>query len=190
MNFLLKLDKKDRDNVLFIDLGDVENVLGPAFSEPLAQGHIDNMSHSFLTEEELERLLNKGQKAKEVISKLESEENTKYYQEEVVPVLLEEIKEMYDLTDEETDFLKEEFGDTLFRDFAPCGVFEDTKELGTEKAYQNGYIDFNSLETTLDCPKRFMDRDMNLKPEEFGEYILDSENYMKLCSGRILCTFR
>ena len=137
----------------------------------------DNISYkditTILTEEEFKTLCNPdGRDLTSIVDKLESEENTKLFEQ-----IIEEEKEY--LIDEygfdEKDI--EQIFDEYYLDYRDRGVvgcvFNNTYDLGYEEAYQLGYVDNRNS---------FIERYFDFK--EFGEDLLEEEQYMQLNDGR------
>lgn len=173
----------DRDCVKYIELKDLKenhiccdgkfNVHGACFSMSLK----DNINYkditTILTEEEFKTLCNPdGRDLTSIVDKLESEENTKLFEQ-----IIEEEKEY--LIDEygfdEKDI--EQIFDEYYLDYRDRGVvgcvFNNTYDLGYEEAYQLGYVDNRNS---------FIERYFDFK--EFGEDLLEEEQYMQLNDGR------
>lgn len=183
--FLFKENEtNDRDCVRYVDLEDLKknhvcidgkfNVHGACYSMSLKEesASYENIT-TILTEEEYKMLCNPaGQNLTEIIEKLESEENGKLF-EEVVEEEKEYLMDEYGFNEEDIEQIFDEYYlDYRDRGIVGC-VFKDAYDLGYEEAYSLGYVDNrNSI------VERYFDF------EQFGEDLLDEEQYMQLDDGR------
>lgn len=173
----------DRDCVKYIELKDLKenhlcidgkfNVHGACFSMSLKEDIGYENIKTILTEEEYKMLCNPvGQDFTEIIKKLESQDNKELF-DEIVEEEKEYLMEEYGFDEEDVEQIFDEYNlDYRDRGIVGC-VFADTYDLGYEEADSLGYIDSrNSI------VERYFDF------EQFGEDLLNEEQYMQLNDGR------
>ena len=174
----------DRDCVKYVELKDLKgnhiccdgkfNVHGACFSMSLKEENADyeNIT-TILTEEEYKMLCNPdGKDLTSIIEKLESEANTKLF-EQIIEEEKEYLMEEYGFDEEDVEQIFDEYYlDYRDRGIVGC-VFKDTEDLGYEEAYSLGFVDNkNSI----------VERYFNF--EKFGEDLLGEEQYLELADGR------
>ena len=173
----------DRDCVKYIELKDLKenhlcidgkfNVHGACFSMSLKEDVIYENIKTILTEEEYKMLCNPaGQDFTEIIKKLESQDNEELFNE-IVEEEKEYLMNEYGFDEEDIEQIFDEYYlDYRDRGIVGC-VFADTYDLGYEEADSLGYVDSrNSIVA------RYFDF------EQFGEDLLNEEQYMQLNDGR------
>lgn len=107
----------------------------------------------------------------DIIDKLNGEDNEKLF-EKVQKEEREELKNKYDLTDEDINYIFDNYN-LEYRDReVVCGVWRDIDECAYDEAESMGYVNRNN------------DRYFNY--EAFEEDLLNSENYLELEDGRVV----
>ena len=172
-------------------------ISGACFSGSLKEIKEQNFENitTILTEEELKRLFEFNEKISElgfgivqgderyqkgleyraeiqdIIDKLNGEDNEKLF-EKVQEEEKEELKDKYDLTDEDINYIFDNYG-LEYRDRAVVScIWRDIYECAYDEADSMGYVNRNN------------DRYFNY--ETFGEDLLNSENYLELEDGRVV----
>lgn len=172
-------------------------ISGACFSGSLKEIKEQNFENitTILTEEELKRLFEFNEKISElgcgivqgderyqkgleyraeiqdIIDKLNGEDNEKLF-EKVQEEEKEELKDEYDLTDEDINYIFDNYG-LEYRDRGIiCGIWRDIDECAYDEADSMGYVNRNN------------DRYFNY--ETFGEDLLNSEDYLELEDGRVV----
>lgn len=150
---------------------------------------------TILTEEELKRLFEFKEKISElgygivqgderyqkgleyraeiqdIIDKLNGEDNEKLF-EKVQEEEKEELKNKYDLTDEDINYIFDNYG-LEYRDRAVVScIWRNIYECAYDEAESMGYVN--------------RDNDRYFDYETFGEDLLNSENYLELEDGRVV----
>lgn len=139
-----------------------------------SDANYDNIT-TILTREEYHALCNpNGDDLTNIIRKLESKENEELFE----MVKLEEIeflKEEYSLSDEDIEYIFNEYR-LNYRDRGIVDyVYDNSAELGYEEAYNLGYIKDGDY-----ISERYFDY------EKFGEDLLEDERYLELDNGRVV----
>lgn len=206
--FLLKTNENDRDCVKYLNLKSLGefscghyfsgvHITGACFSgfEQELREMDYNSFETILTEEELKRLFEFNDKIRElgygitegderyqqgiklkeeiqdIVEKLKSEDNQKLF-EKVQQDEKEYLKNEYDLTDEDIKSIFDSYY-LDYRDRAIVSyVWNSIEDCAVDEAYNFGYVtDMN-------------DRYFNF--EEFGNDLLDGENYLELSDGKVV----
>lgn len=108
-----------------------------------------------------------------VYDKLNSKENEQLFQE-VIQEETEYLMDEYNLDEEDIEQIFNNYG-LEYRDRGVVGyVFNSIEELAEEEADQLGYIDNDSIAS------RYFDY------EQFGQDLLEEQNYLELSDGRVI----
>ena len=190
--FLYKKYYEDTDHCTYIDTNKLRAI--PRKEEPLifdaasyTSDNIEiNKTKTVLTKKELEVLMNyNGQDLTEIISKLESEENSKLYAE-ICKEEKRDIMMRYHLSDTEYDELFSKYPYMLRDKMVIDDIYENKYVFGRHIAWVNGIFDYAEEDDDEEYDFDDFRYDLYIDFEKYGQDLIRQNNhYIEFAGGRV-----